>query len=203
MISSHRAARSRPRTVATLVAASVGTLLLLAWAMFPSSAVAATTTTWAGNGSENLPCSGNEHWVLSPAQGITSAVLTLRGVDYTMVQNGKGSFAVDTNVGVNDGDIGNVTATYEGINDSAFLKLSHCDSGTTTTPTTTTKPPPTTTKTTTTKTETKTTTKTKTATVLASSAGFPGSGPGIVLAGLGSLLMLTLILRLASRRERE
>jgi hypothetical protein len=221
MINSNHDTKGRPLTVVALIAATAATLLMLAWAILPSAAVAATTTTWTGNGSENLPCSGNEHWVLSPAKGITSAVLTVRTVNYTMHQNGKGSFAVDTNVGVNAGDIGNVTATYEGDNDKAFIKLSHCDMGTTTTtkppttttkppttttkpPTTTTKPPTTTTKPpTTTKVTTKTTTKTKTATVLTSSAGFPGSGPGVVLAGLGGLLMLSLILRLASRRERS
>ena len=192
MTSSYRVSRGRPLTLGGLIAVAGATLLMFAWMIFPSAAAAATTTTWTGNGSGNLPCSGNEHWVLSPAQGITSAVLTVRGVNYTMVQNGLGSFAVDTNVGVNAGDIGNVTATYEGANNTAFIKLSHCDKATTTTtPTTPPTSPPTTTQTTQT-----------TASVLAGSAGgFPGGSVGIVLAGLAGLFMLTLGLRLASTRE--
>jgi hypothetical protein len=183
MINSHRVTRGRP--LAGLIALTGATLLMFAWAIFPSAAVAATTITWTGQGSENLPCSGSEHWVLSPAQGITSAVLTVRGVNYTMVQSGAGSFSVDTNVGVNAGDIGNVTVTYEGTNTTAFIKLSHCNKATTTTPPTT--PPPTT---------------QTTASVLAGSAGFPASSMGFVLAGLAGLFMLTLGLRLASTRER-
>ena len=207
MISSHRATRGRPIRVSDLIIATGATLLMFAWAILPSAAEAASPTTWTGNGSENLPCSGNEHWVLSPAQGITSAVLTVRGVNYTMLQNGMGSFAVDTNVGVNAGDIGHVTATHQGVNTTAFIKLSHCDKLTTTT-TTTTATTTTTTTTTTPPTTTSTTTRppstSQTAAVLASSAGgFPGSGVGIVLAGLAGLFVLTLGLRLASGRERE
>jgi hypothetical protein len=188
MINSHRVTRGRP--LAGLIALTGATLLMFAWAIFPSAAVAATTITWTGQGSENLLCSGSEHWVLSPAQGITSAFLTVRGVNYPMVQSGQGSFAVDTNVGVNAGDIGNVTATYEGTNTTAFIKLSHCNKATTTTPpttpTTTTAPPST----------------SQTAAVLVGSAGFPASSTGFVLAGLAGLFMLTLGLRLASTRER-
>ena len=138
MINSHRVTRGRPLTVAGLIALTGATLLMLAWAIFPSAAVAATTITWTGQGSQNLPCSGNEHWVLSPAQGITSAFLTVDGVNYPMSQSGAGSFSVDTNVGVDAGDIGNVTVTYEGTNTTAFIKLSHCDRVVTTTPPTTT-----------------------------------------------------------------
>ena len=189
MINSHRVTRARPLTVAGLIALTGATLLMFAWAIFPSAAVAASPTTWTGQGSQNLPCSGNEHWVLSPAQGITSAVLTVRGVNYPMLQSGQGSFSVDTNVGVNAGDIGQVTATYEGANTTAFLKLSHCDTTTTTTTTTTTSTasPP----------------STSTSAVLVGSAGFPGSSVGFILAGLAGLFMLTLGLRLASSREKK
>jgi hypothetical protein len=186
MVSSHSATRGRPIRVG-LIAVTGATLVMFALAIFPSAAVAASPTTWTGNGSENLPCSGNEHWVLSPAQGITSAVLTVRGVNYTMHQNGMGSFAVDTNVGVNAGDIGNVTATYQGVNNTAFIKLSHCDRGTTTTTTTTTTEPPTTTG----------------YPNGISAAGIPGSAVAIGLAAVAGLFMLTLGLRLASTRERE
>jgi len=99
-------------------------------AFFATSALASTTIGWGGQGSENLPCSGNEHWVLAPAKDITSATLTLDGVNYAMTQSGQGSFSVDTNVGFDGSQ--SVSVTYEGDNDSAHLQLSHCDSGETT-----------------------------------------------------------------------
>jgi hypothetical protein len=99
-------------------------------AFFATSALASTTIGWGGQGSENLPCSGNEHWVLAPAKDITSATLTLDGVSYTMTQSGQGSFSVDTDVGFDGSQ--SVSVTYEGDNDSAHLQLSHCDSGETT-----------------------------------------------------------------------
>jgi hypothetical protein len=99
-------------------------------AFFSTSALASTTIGWGGQGSENLPCSGNEHWVLAPAKDITSATLTLDGVNYAMTQSGQGSFSVDTNVGFDGSQ--SVSVTYEGDNDSAHLQLSHCDSGETT-----------------------------------------------------------------------
>jgi hypothetical protein len=110
----------------------VGVVVALATMALFAAPVGATTTTieWEGQGSENLPCSGNEHWVLSPAQGITSATLTIDGVSYPMTQSGNGSYSVDTDVGF-DGTQ-SVSVTYEGDNDSAHLQLSHCDSGETT-----------------------------------------------------------------------
>src|SRR5262245_29892521 len=110
-------------------------LAALALYSAPSFATSGTTIGWEGHGSENLPCSGNEHWVLSPAKGITSATLYIDGVPYAMSQNGNGSYSADTNVGFDGSQ--SVSVTYFGDNDSAFLKLSHCDSGQTTGGTTT------------------------------------------------------------------
>jgi hypothetical protein len=111
-----------------LVAAALAVLALSATPAFATG----TTIQWQGHGSENLPCSGNEHWVLSPAQGINSATLYIDGVAYAMTKNGNGgSYSADTNVGFDGSQ--SVSVTYYGDNDQAFLKLSHCDSGETTT----------------------------------------------------------------------
>ena len=83
------------------------------------------STTWDGNGSENLPCEDGGHWILSPAQGITAATLTVNGVTYPMTQSGNnGSYSADS-VGALDENT-TASATWTGENDSAFLKLSHC-----------------------------------------------------------------------------
>jgi hypothetical protein len=110
-----------------VVAAAFAALALCATPAF------AATIGWQGHGSENLPCSGSEHWVLSPAKGITSATLYIDGVGYAMSKNGggAGSFSADTNVGFDGSQ--SVSVTYFGANDSAFLKLSHCAPGGSTT----------------------------------------------------------------------
>jgi LPXTG-motif cell wall-anchored protein len=112
--------------------------------LFMGVAHASTSVSWTGGqdqGSENLPCSDGGHWILSPAQGITSATLTFEGHTYVMEQSGGGSYSVDTDGSISVGDT--ATATYEGNNDSAFLKLSHCTSGGTPSPTDTGTPSPT------------------------------------------------------------
>jgi hypothetical protein len=106
-------------------------LAALALCATPAFATGSKTIQWEGHGSESMPCSGNEHWVLSPAQGITSATLYIDGVAYTMTQSGGGSYSADTNIGFDGSQ--SVSVTYFGPNDTAFLKLSHCDSGETTT----------------------------------------------------------------------
>jgi hypothetical protein len=102
----------------------------VATAAFYAGPALAGETTWTGNGSENLPCAEGGHWILSPAQGITSATLTVNGVTYEMTQSGDGSFSADS-VGSLDENT-TASATWEGDNDTAFLKLSHCVQGTTT-----------------------------------------------------------------------
>ena len=112
--------------------------------LFIGVAHASTSVSWTGGqdqGSENLPCSDGGHWILSPAQGITSATLMFEGHSYVMEESGGGSYSVDTNGPISAGDT--ATATYEGNNDTAFLKLSHCTSGGTPSPTDTGTPSPT------------------------------------------------------------
>jgi len=104
-------------------------MLMLPLAANVGTATASTSVTWTGNGSENLPCADAAHWVLSPAKGITSATLYVDGVAYTMAQNGLGSFAADSTGAVDASTV--AMASYEGVNTRAFLKLSHCEDGTT------------------------------------------------------------------------
>jgi hypothetical protein len=106
-------------------------LLVLALAVMTvggtaSIALASTTIQWTGQGSENLPCSGGGHWVLT-GQGITSATMTVNGVQYTMVQNGNGSFAADSNGSLGAGTT--ASATYEGSARNPQFVLSHCVAG--------------------------------------------------------------------------
>jgi len=107
--------------------AAVGLLVVAPLAM-SGIAHASTTTVWAGNGSDNLPCADGGHWVLSPAQGITAATLTVDGIDYTMQKNGNnGSWAADSGGPLTGSTT--ASATYDGNNSVAFLKLSHCAEG--------------------------------------------------------------------------
>jgi hypothetical protein len=91
-------------------------------------ASAATTIQWTGQGSENLPCSDGGHWVLT-GKGITSATATIGGVTYTMVQNGAGSFAVDSTGSISGSTV--ASATYNGTvaNGNPQFVLSHCNGG--------------------------------------------------------------------------
>src|SRR5919201_613358 len=123
------------RNLAFLIAA------LTAAVVYATPALAGQTTIgWEGHGSENLPCAGNEHWVLSPAQGVTSATLTIDGVDYTMTQSGDGSFSADTDVGFDGSQDVSVTYVFDDAqgDPGAHLQLSHCESGQATTGGTTT-----------------------------------------------------------------
>jgi hypothetical protein len=123
------------RNLAFLIAALTAAVVWAAPAL-----AGETTISWEGNGSENLPCAGNEHWVLSPAQGITSATLTIDGVDYTMTQSGDGSFSADTDVGFDGSQDVSVTYVFDDAqgDPGAHLQLSHCESGQATTGGTTT-----------------------------------------------------------------
>jgi hypothetical protein len=103
-------------------------LLMMPFAANLGTASASGSVTWTGNGSENLPCSDGGHWVLSPAQGITSATLTVDGTTYTMVKNGLfGSWAADSSGAITSSST--ASATYAGNNTTAFLKLSSCVQG--------------------------------------------------------------------------
>jgi hypothetical protein len=97
--------------------------MLLAPAALASSGGEFTWTAGVDQGSDNLPCTDGAHWVLTGTQNVTSATLTFKGQTYQMVQNGDGSFAVDTTGSVVAGDT--VLVTYEGSGYPA-LRLSHC-----------------------------------------------------------------------------
>ena len=85
MPANRKANDSRRLTVAGLIAVTAATLLMMAWAIFPSAAFADGTVTWTGQGSEhNTPCDRGEqpgfHWVFTVGGGqsaVTSASLTV------------------------------------------------------------------------------------------------------------------------------
>ncbi len=126
-------------------------ILVVLAAAFATAAIAVTpafagSATWTGQG---LPASGEcpngAHWILSPGDGISSATLTVDGVDYPMSKNGpsggNGSLEAST-PGAVDANT-DASATWAG-DDGATLKLSHCLGSATTTTTTTTTGGPTT-----------------------------------------------------------
>jgi hypothetical protein len=117
-----------PSSGAALLIAGL-TLVSIALLGTSRSTSADGTIAWEGNGSDNLPCAGAEHWVLSPLGDITGATLHLLGSDYPM--SGVGNLAVDTDVVLPEGiDFGTVTVSFTGTDsNSAHLQLSHCTSG--------------------------------------------------------------------------
>jgi hypothetical protein len=105
---------------------------MAAVAFFAAPAFAADVT-WSGNGSQNLPCSGNEHWILAGNVNVTSAQLLYNGVVVaTFSQHGQGSWSANTNIGVTSADIGHVSASGEWTG-SPVLTLSDCDTEVSTT----------------------------------------------------------------------
>ncbi len=82
--------------------------------------------TWRGQGSENLPCSDGGHWVLT-GKGVTSATATIGGRTYTMLQNGGGSWAVDSFGSITSGTIASVV--FAGTPNNPQFVLSHCNAG--------------------------------------------------------------------------
>ena len=103
---------------------------LAAAAIAVTPAFADGTATWDGNGSQNLPCSGGEHWVLANAQDVTGAELFVDGVDSgAFEQHGQGAWSIDTDFGFDGTE--SVSAQWQG-DGSPQLVLSHCDSGETT-----------------------------------------------------------------------
>jgi hypothetical protein len=160
--------RERRRlTTAGLIAISAATLLMTAWAVFPSPAFAsAESTPWTGNGSQNLPCTGGTTlWILAgfgdSADDVSNVVLHVNGGTFTMTPQGN-NFKADVPGPGTSADSTTAFATWtwngEGAAPTAVLTISHCEGGTTTTTTTTTPTTTTTTPTTTTTTPTTTTT---------------------------------------------
>src|SRR5262245_55102242 len=92
-----RVKRSRRLTTAGLIGVTTGTLLLMAWAIFPGAAVAnaPVNTPWTGNGSDNLPCNGTTHWIFTgfdqgaDGEVVGDPVLQITGVgNFTMSKQG-------------------------------------------------------------------------------------------------------------------
>jgi hypothetical protein len=105
-------------------------------AIAATPAFASGTVTWTGSGSQHLPCSGGEHWILSGNATVTGATLMFNGQFVgSFSQSGQGAWSVDTDLGVTADDIGDVTADWTGTG-SPQLVLSHCDTATGTTGTT-------------------------------------------------------------------
>ena len=156
MRESHRSKRTS-LTAAGLIMATAGTLLMLAWAVFPAPAFADGTYTWGQedgtkNGANNLPCDGG-HWNMFFDGTITSATLHVGGQSVAMSPQGN-HWDADS-VGVVDASTV-VTVSWIGSGTAEFLTLSHC----TGTPTTSTSPPSTSTTEPTTTTSTSTSTST-------------------------------------------
>jgi hypothetical protein len=100
-------------------------------ALYATSGIAGVggSDTWDSSqqGGDNLPCASGAHWILSPAQGITSATLTVGSEVVAMEQSGSGSFSADTSGPVTESTTASVV--WSGDNDDATLKLSHCLEG--------------------------------------------------------------------------
>jgi hypothetical protein len=107
------------------VSVKVAMAALIAVALMAGPAYGQTTITWTGQGSENLPCPGGAHWVLT-GKGITSATLTVNGVTYPMTQSGQGSWSADSTTPLDDDPPPTASATYTGNPRNPQLVLSHC-----------------------------------------------------------------------------
>ena len=152
--------QSKRLTAAGLIAVTAATLLMMAWAIFPSAAFAdgQATVTWNGvNGAGNLPCDGGATlWILEGLGNVknttfTSVILTVNGQQFPFPnpQNNNGSFqfsvpgpgtpAANTTASVTFSWTGDAPGNDGG------LTISHCTPGTitttTTVPTTTTTVP--------------------------------------------------------------
>jgi len=187
MPAERRKRQSRRLTVAGLITVSAATVLMAAWAIFPTAAFASTQqTTWNHvNGAGFVPCNGTTLWILtgfgSDADGVSNVTLNVNGNSGAMTPNGNnfkrevagpGTTAANTNAVATwtwDDSLGDPPTPH--------LTISHCTVGSTTTSTT--SPPSstteTTTETTTTETTTTETTTSGTTTSSTSSTTTPGS----------------------------
>jgi hypothetical protein len=146
---------------AGLITLMVGTLLLFAWAMFPTAAFANGTYTWGSedgtkNGAKTCPNGG--HWNMFFDGDIDSATIQV-DAQAPIAMNEQGNHWEAFSTGFVDVNT-TVTVTWVGSGTADFLTLSLCNATTTTTTTTTSTSPPTTTQTTTTSTATTSTTTT-------------------------------------------
>jgi hypothetical protein len=197
--------QSRGLTAAGLIAVTAATLLMMAWAIFPTAAFASTESTpWDGNGSQFLPCTGTLHWIFTgwgnDFSEVSNPVLHVNGQTYSMSQQGNGNVFeafVPGPLPPNTDAFATWTWNEAGDRPSPVLTISGCagtttttttsppTTTTTTTPTTTTTTPTTTTTTPTTTTTTPTTTTTTpttTTTTPTTTTTTPGGGGGTTTA---------------------
>ena len=190
-----KATNSRRLTVAGLIAVSTATLLMLAWAIFPTAAFASTqTTTWNQiNGAGFVPCNGTSLWILTgfgqDADGVSNVSLSVNGNSGAMTPSGNGFKREVPGPGTTAANT-NAVATWTwddslGEPPTPVLTISHCTAGSTSTTTSTTTES-TTTETTTTE---STTTESTTTGTTTSSTTTPGSSttsttsPGTTVSG--------------------
>lgn len=127
------------RKIVRILSVCIG-LLLVGMSIFVNRVYADGSVSWGGKGSENLPCSGGAHWVLTGANDATSATLEVNGGTYSMHQSGNGSWSADSS-GPLDSSL-SASASWVGDASNPSLQLSHC-TGDTPTETPTNTPPPT------------------------------------------------------------
>lgn len=135
-------------TTAGLIAVTAATLLMMAWAIFPSAAFAdgQNTVTWTGNGSSALPCVGGvTQWQLAGFGNIRDTDFTV----VTLIVNGVSQGAPDSDTGgtfkwqvpgpgtttANTSASATYSWTGEEPGNVPNLTISHCTPGTTTTTT--------------------------------------------------------------------
>ena len=141
-----RVKRSRRLTTAGLIGVTTGTLLLMAWAIFPGAALAnvGVVTPWGGNGSNNLPCSGTTHWIFSGwgndfGEVVGLPTLTVNGQQFAMQLQGNGNvFEAFVPGPLAAGATASAAWTWNEAGDqpTPVLTISGCEQGTTTTTTT-------------------------------------------------------------------
>jgi hypothetical protein len=153
MIGSQRTStKSRRLTTAGLIGITAATLLMMAWAIFPSSAFASVvvTTPWGGNGSSLVDCTGTTHWIFTgwgnDFAEASNPVLHVNGQTFSMSQQGNGNVFeafVPGPISTSPNPFATWTWNEAGDRPTPVLTISGCEGGTTTTTTTT--PPETTT----------------------------------------------------------
>src|SRR5262245_12814398 len=155
----------RRLTIAGLITVSAATVLMLAWAVFPTTAFAATIA-WTGQGFTN-DCPNGGLWNFLGSDNVTSA--TLHVGNETITMNKQGNHWTANSSGLIT-DSTNAFVEFSGNADAiAHLELAQCLGATTTTTETTT--PGTTTTPTTTETTTTETTTTETSTTETTTSG--------------------------------
>jgi uncharacterized repeat protein (TIGR01451 family) len=120
--------QSRGLTAAGLIAVTAATLLMMAWAIFPTAAFADGTHVWGVDdnkqGAPKLPCATGAHWIFQFTGPVTAAILHVDGEPpITMTLQG-GHFVGDSSGPVDAST--SVSVTWTGSGDGDFLTLSHC-----------------------------------------------------------------------------